>query len=113
GQRCAVRAEGHLVKDALGIHVLVALGEQRVPVVVDFPQRGHAYALVGHRVDGVGDKGAVVDGHRAGRYLAGWPRWVTVRAAAGRIVAVVDADVARLAGKGARHVVDVAAAPVG
>ena len=43
----------HLVKDALRVHVLIALREQRIPVLVHFPQHRRPDSLVGDRIDGV------------------------------------------------------------
>src|SRR4029077_391077 len=81
--------------------------------VIDIPASGNAEALVGHRVDRVLSQVVVVDHRAAGRHLTGRPRHAAVRAATGRIVRIVDAEVGRcVAREGGRNVVDVTAAPL-
>ena len=70
GQRCAVRALRHLVEHAFGIHVLIALGDEGVPLIVDVPESGYADALVGHRIDRILRERVVVDRRSARRDLA-------------------------------------------
>jgi len=108
-KRYAVRARRHLVEHALGIHILVALRDEGVPVIVDLPQGRNAQALVGHRIDRVSRHQVVVKHGAIGRNLAR-PRWRGC--AAGRIVRKPDAAVGRFARESARYVVDVTAAPV-
>ena len=98
-QRHAVRGVGRLVEHPLRIHVLVHLREQHIPVVIDLEQSLRADPLVRDGIAGPAHDAVVVDGRGVRRHAA-------------RVVRIANADVGRLARKGSRHIVDVAAAPV-
>src|ERR1700730_3944046 len=84
------------------MHVLVALGEQRVPIFVELVQGGQPETLIAYGVDAVGDQSVVV-----GRVFRSRGAWSVID-----VAGVVDAGVGALADEGSRNIVDVAAARI-
>ena len=89
-----VGARGLVIEHALGIHVLVGLRQQKIPILVELVQSLDAYALVRDGVDVVADLVGVVDRGAAGRHAkAGIGQTVRAFPIDRRIVRIVDAEV--------------------
>ena len=112
-QRLPVRGVGLLVEDAFGLHVLVRLRDEHVPVVIELVQQFGANALVRDRVDRPACDRAVIEHGTSRRYAPACVRQaVWALAIDRRVVCVVNAEVGVFARELRRHVVDVATAAV-